>query len=211
LGGVYTPLAISEKQHYAASPCVARRLAYPPRMSAATIEEIRLAAARTVMGLGLQDGISHAEFKLRGGLPYLMEVAARGGGNRISSLIVPHVCGFDLYELWLDRLSGAAVELPPVRERAAILQFFSFAAGTVAAVHGLEQVEREGLACQLELPLAVGDEIEAPDNDRTRVGFFIVLGEDRDEVDAKAARIEQLVQVEYAEPRPAARLAEVCA
>ncbi len=197
LAGRYYPLAISEKEHYPHSPCVARKLAYPPRFTAEALSAIRLNAAWVVEGLGLVEGISHAEYRLRDGVPYLMEVAARGGGNRIASLIVPHVSGVDCYELLVRRLTGEALAMPARSHRAAILQFFTFRPGTVRQIHGLEQVRRQRLAEQIVLQFQPGDRLDYPTDDRRRVGFFITLGETRDEVEAQAARIESLVRVEY--------------
>ena len=39
--------------------------------------------------MGLPFGITHAEYKYYNGEFYLIEIAARGGGTRISSDIVP--------------------------------------------------------------------------------------------------------------------------
>ena len=44
---------------------------------------------------------------------------------------------------------------------------------------------------------APGATIHEPTDDRSRLGYFIALGETRDEVDAKATRIKELVRVEY--------------
>jgi carbamoyl-phosphate synthase large subunit len=191
-------LAVSEKAHYAFNPCVARRLAYPPRFEPAELECVRAVAARVVETLGLRDGISHAEYRVRDGVPHLVEVAARGGGNRIASLIAPHVSGVDLYELLVARLLGRPVAMPPVARRAAVLEFFDFEPGAVRAIHGLEEVRRAGLAADVAVDVAAGGTIEKPTDDRTRVGYFITLGETRDDVDAKGARVKELVRVEYA-------------
>jgi hypothetical protein len=126
-----------------------------------------------------------------------MEVAARGGGHGIASRIVPHVSGLDTYGLLVRRLlTGAA---PPVRSawRAATLEFFNFDPGRVLSVEGLEQVRSERLTAALDVPLRPGDEIRPAGDDRSRPGYFVVLGNTRDDVDAKAARVRDLVRVVY--------------
>jgi biotin carboxylase len=197
LGGKFQVLAVSEKEHYGFNPCVARRLSYPPRYGDARMARIIETATTVVEGLGLVDGISHAEYRLLGDVPHLVEVAARGGGNRIASRIVPHVSGVDMYELLIRRLSGSAPILPAVLHRAASLDFLEFAPGTVKAIHGLEQVKAEGLAWELALSFGPGSVIGRPSDDRNRLGYAIVLGEDRDDVDARCARIKALLSVEY--------------
>jgi len=197
LDGRCTLLAVSEKEHYPFNDCVARRLAYPPRFAPEVMATIDVTARRVVETLGLVDGISHAEYRLRDGVPYLVEVAARGGGSRIASTIVNHVSGVDVYDLLLRQLLHGAAVMPPRRHRAAVLEFLDFAPGKVAAVHGLEAVQEQGLVHEINLAFAPGDTIRNPEDDKTRLGYFIALGEDRDEVDRKSAAVTKLVRVEY--------------
>jgi hypothetical protein len=49
-----------------------------------------------------------------------------------------------------------------------------------------------------KLDVAPGSVIQEPTDDRSRLGYFIALGETRDDVDAKATQVKELVQVEYA-------------
>jgi biotin carboxylase len=198
LNGRFHVLAVSEKEHYSFNACVARRLSYPPRYSEGRMRNIVETATRVVESLGFQDGISHAEYRLERDVPYLIEVAARGGGNRIASCIVPHVSGVDMYENLIRRLRGEHVAMPVLQHRAAVLEFLDFEPGHVAAIRGLDEARREGLAVEIQLAFQAGDTISQPSDDRRRLGYAIVLGETRDEVDARCARINQLIQVEYA-------------
>jgi len=198
LKGRFQVLAVSEKEHYSFNACVARRLSYPPRYTETRMSNIVKTATTVVESLGLEDGISHAEYRLQDDVPHLIEVAARGGGNRIASCIVPHVSGVDMYQLLIRRLSGEETTMPSRKHRSAALEFLDFAPGTVKAVHGLDEARAEGLAREIQLAFTPGDTILQPSDDRRRLGYAIVLGENRDEVDARCARIRELVRVEYA-------------
>jgi carbamoyl-phosphate synthase large subunit len=197
LEGKFHLLAISEKEHYPFNACVARRLSYPPRMSDEILTRARLTAEKAVTTLGLQDGLSHGEYRVRNGVPYLIEVAARGGGNRIASVIAPHVSGVDVYALLIRRLLGETVAMPEHQHRAAVLFFFDFASGRVKTIRGQDQVREEKLAHELVLQIKPGDEIRSAADDRTRPGYALVLGNTRDEVDARVKRIQTLVQIDY--------------
>jgi biotin carboxylase len=197
IDGTCTILAMSEKAHYAHRPCVARLLAYPPRLPEETLRRLEQTAKRIVEHLGLQNGLSHAEYRVRGGKPYLVEVAARGGGNGIASVIVPHISGIDTYALIIRRLLGERVVLPAVSMRAAILEFFDFAPGTVAGIEGKQTCIEQRLAQVLDLSYQPGDVIHAATDDRNRPGFFITLGDTRDQVDSNAAAIKSLIKVRY--------------
>jgi biotin carboxylase len=190
-------LAVSEKEHYPFHPCVARRLAYPPRFDGEIVERIKKTAEHVVNTLGLEDGINHAEYRVRGGVPHLVEVAARGGGSRIASVIIGHVSGVDVYTMLIRRLLGQEVEMPPRESRAANLEFLHFSSGKVKAIRGVEEVRASGLVSHIELDFGIGDTIKAPTDDRTRQGYFISLGETRAEIDEKAALVKERVRVEY--------------
>ena len=198
LDGRCTVLAVSEKAHYADNDCVARRLAYPPRFDDELMARIRATAQTVVQLLGLENGISHGEYRIRGGVPYLVEVAARGGGTRIASTIVPHVSGVNVYELLLRKLLGESVTLPPLRHRAALLEFLDFAPGMVRRIRGLEEARRLPAVHEVELTFGEGDVIRRPQDDKTRLGYFIVLADHRDEVDRVGEKIKSTVRVDYA-------------
>ncbi len=196
--GRCTVLAVSEKVHYPFNDCLARRLSYPPRLDPDVLAGLHDVAATVVESVGLRDGLSHAEYRLVDGTPYLIEVAARGGGSGIASRIVPHVSGIDVYALLLRRLSGETVTMSGSAGRAAILEFFDFRTGRVAAIEGVEQARKEKLADELDLSFQVGDTILQPADDRSRPGYALLLGDTRDEVDARRRRLEELISIRYA-------------
>ncbi len=196
LGGRYRTLAISEKEHYAFDRCVARRLAYPPRFPETLLERIRVVAEQVVTCLGLQDGLTHAEYRIRNGVPFLVEVAARGGGNRIASKIVPHVSGVDTYALLLDSLLGRTTDFPTLTSFAACLEFLDFPPGRVRRIDGVDQILSSGLADELKLSFKVSEIICQPTDDRNRLGYMIILGTDRDDVDRRCAQVREGIQVE---------------
>jgi biotin carboxylase len=191
-------LAISEKEHYPHNECVASRLAYPPRFSELAIANIKRIASQVVEILGLVNGISHAEYRMRRDIPFLVEVGARGGGNRIASMIVPHVSGIDIYEMLIRSLLGEDnLEIPESRWWSAILEFFEFEPGKIKAIRGLDEVHKENLVEDISFNFRIGDTLKSATDDRHRPGYFIVLGKDRDETDFRSKRIKELIRLEY--------------
>jgi carbamoyl-phosphate synthase large subunit len=197
LKGRSCALAVSEKEHYAFNPCVARRLAYPPRLDEELIGRIKETSERVVNTLGLEYGISHGEYRLRGRVPYLVEVAARGGGSRIASVVIRHVSSINVYTMLIRSLLGESVEMPPRTWRAANLEFLHFESGKVKTIRGVEEVCEAGLVSNIDLDFRIGDMLQPPTDDRTRHGYFISLGETRAEIDEKAARVKETVSIEY--------------
>ena len=197
LDGRCTVLAVSEKSHYSHNDCVARRLAYPPRFDEALMARIHETAARAVEWLGLENGMSHGEYRLRDGIPHLVEVAARGGGTRIASIIVPHVSGIDMYEVLIRKLLGDDVSMRQPLRRAALLEFLDFGPGKVARIAGLDAVRSDSVVHEIELAFREGDTIRRPQDDKTRLGYFILLANTRDEIDRKSDEIKSAVRVVY--------------
>jgi len=72
-----------------------------------------------------------------------------------------------------------------------------FSAGKVKAIHGVDEVQRQNLANNLAFHFQAGDMLEDAADDRDRPGYFIVLGENREETDQRANRIKELVRIEY--------------
>ena len=89
---------------------------------------------------------------------------------------------------------GNSVELPRILQRAATLEWFDFSPGKVFQIHGVDQVVAQGLVHYIELNFQPGDRIQQPSDGRARLGYFISHDETRDEVDAKAARVKELVR-----------------
>lgn len=123
--GALTPLAIAAKTHYPGNPCLDERCDFLPSQYSAVEEPLRRAMDRIVSALGIGTGIVHAELIVNAGRTTLVEIALRGGGAGISSVIVPFLTGFDPAEALLRHL----LDLPPLPEprdfrlRASILRF----------------------------------------------------------------------------------------
>lgn len=59
-----------------------------------------------ISGTGIKYAITHSEYKFEDGDYYLIEMAARGGGSRIASDIVPFMSGVDNYQLLINAALG---------------------------------------------------------------------------------------------------------
>ncbi|HVO33755.1 MAG TPA: ATP-grasp domain-containing protein, partial [Elusimicrobiota bacterium] len=116
-GGRVEVLGISDKKHFAAHPQIASQLVYPADFPLAVMAEIEDANRRTVECLGLAHGVTHAEYIVNERGVFLVEIAARGGGNRIHSHIAPYLSGIDVPRLMIEWTLGESVELPSISRR----------------------------------------------------------------------------------------------
>jgi biotin carboxylase len=168
-------------------------------MSDAVLDRIRSLNVAVVRALGLKTGVTHAEYMVDGDQVRLVEVAARGGGTRIFSHIAQFVSGIDVPRLYMQFCMGEAIELPAaVAARAASLEFFDFPPGRVRAVHGREAALALPGVEEVTLDFQVGDVLKPPTDDRSRPGFMLVTGRNREEVLSISERVRRTVRVEVA-------------
>jgi carbamoyl-phosphate synthase large subunit len=204
--GQVITLGISDKQHYPHRPEVACRLTYPPAFPADTVAAVASLNERIIAVLGLRDGVTHAEYMVDGADVRLVEIAARGGGSRIHTHIAPYLGGIDVPRALLAWCVGMPRDLSRTPgERAANLEFFSFAPGRVTRIEGVDEARALPGVAEILLEFEVGSTLAPPDNDRARPGLMVVLARTRDEVLSRSAEVRRLVRVDVAEgvDRPA--------
>jgi biotin carboxylase len=199
VGGRYYTLAISDKAHYAHRPEVARRLTYPAGFAPHVLKRLADLNEAVVHTLGLTNGVTHAEYMVNGDDVRLVEIAARGGGSRVYSHIVPHVSDIDVLDAYLRFVMGEKLPQPQApRRRAANLEFLDLPSGRVRAIHGLEETRRLPGIAEVLLEFGVGDTLRPPGDDRARPGFLLVFGDTRAEVLERTERALLTLRTEVA-------------
>lgn len=179
--GALTPLAIAAKTHYSGNPCLDERCDFLPSQFAPVEGPLLKAMDRIVSALGIGTGIVHAELIVDAGRATLVEIALRGGGAGISSVIVPFLTGFDPAEALLRHLLDLAPLAEPddFRSRASTLRFLP--AGPAPRQDAKRDLEVEGW-----LSLVLSDATQpsglAPRSSTDRPGSIIVGAESEDAV-----------------------------
>ena len=209
IDGVKTPhahytMAISEKKHFAHNESIANELLfshYNPRFD---YDKLRATNDAFVMKSNLQFGFTHAEYKFEDGEFYLIEIAARGGGNMISSCITQYMTGYDTYRYLVECATGNVHDedfslRPEYRERAAVLKFFETpgGGGKVREIKGLDYLESESDIKHYRLNFKIGDTIENALNDSVRIGFYIICSESMQKLCEVINNIEKNFQIIY--------------
>jgi biotin carboxylase len=200
----HVTLGISEKSHYADAPMVACRLCYTPYNSQFDYAALRKMHDRLINASGLPFGLTHAEYKCWNGEFYLIETAARGGGSRIASIIVPWISGIDYHELLLDEVLIGQAPIPSsagLAQRCALLEFFTFPPGRVRAICGLKQARQLPGVFAIILPIGVGDVLQPVTDDTKRPGMFILLTENAVDLQALRERVLAIIRLDV-DPAP---------
>ncbi|OQB25784.1 MAG: argininosuccinate lyase [Firmicutes bacterium ADurb.Bin182] len=205
--GIKTPfghftLAISEKKHYKHNDNIANELLFTHENDNFDYGRIRELIDTYVDNSPLKFGLTHTEYKYENGEFYMMETAARGGGNLISSHIVPFMSGVDNYEYLVNCFLGNGLDVKRdfsvadrFKKRAAVLKFFTTPGngGVVKAVHGIDYINSLPEIVSWKLNFEVGSSIEPPKNDGARIGYYIACCESIDELHEIMANVEKQV------------------
>lgn len=189
IDGVKTPsahytMAISEKKHFAHNDNIANELLFSHNNPNYDYAKLKAANDAFVMKSNLHFGFTHAEYKCENGEFYLIEIAARGGGNMISSCITQYLTGYDTYRYLVECATGNIQDedfsiKPKYIDRVAVLKFFDTpgGGGKVTSVLGLDYLESEPDIKSYKLNFKIGDTITNALNDSVRIGFYIACSE----------------------------------
>ncbi len=183
--GLMTPdghkcLAISEKKHYAYNENVACELLFENHSERFDYALLRQTNDNLVNLSGMTFGLTHAEYKFSGGIFYLIEIQARGGGNFIATDIVPFISGIDSYKEQIKWAVGdwtnVRYDYGDISKACAVLHFFDVPGkgGTVVSIDGTDYFASLGEKMMYELEFKVGDKIEQTKDDSTRIGWYIL-------------------------------------
>ena len=209
IDGVKTPhahytMAISEKKHFAHNESIANELLFSHYNPNFDYDKLRANNDAFVMKSNLQFGFTHAEYKYEDGEFYLIEIAARGGGNMISSCITQYMTGYDTYRYLVECATGNVHDedfslRPEYKERAAVLKFFETpgGGGKVREIKGLDYLESEPDIKHYRLNFKIGDTIENALNDSVRIGFYIVCSESMQKLREVIANVENKFNIWY--------------
>lgn len=192
-------LTLTKKYHYNTNPCLDERNTFLGDIDPLLEKKIFDVNTKIIKALGLPFGNTHAEYKIENGNVYLIEIAARGAGGHISSSIIPFLTGFNPLEALLKTLTNEPFEIKieDYKRKYAVLKFFNFQPGKVKKIHIDKSLMNNVLVFNLNLK--EGDTINPVRDSRDRPGYFIVCGDNRDNVLKKEKMVESFVQIEYLE------------
>lgn len=184
IGGEPHILTITDK--YITPPPYFVELAHcePSRLDAGTQEQIRKVAAQAVRAIGIENAPAHVEIKVTEEGPKIVELAARLGGDFITSRLVPLSTGIDMVGASVLLATGETPNLTPKWNRGAAIHFISVNNGTGDG--------REGVISRITVPDALygqagveeislykkpGDCVQGTHSSNDRLGHVITTGE----------------------------------
>jgi len=202
--GGHVCLAISEKDQFEYNRNLDSYLYFSYSNPKYDYDRLRKINNQFVDMSGLPFGFTHAEYRYENGEFYLLEIGARGGGNLISSHIVPAMTGIDNYGLLIDMFVGKEVSEKIEQEhlqtdKVAVLKFFDTTenGGIVREVKGLDFLDSKPEVLYWQLNFKVGDKIQRPTDGGNRIGFYVACTENREAMEHLQHEIDARFVIEY--------------
>lgn len=146
--------------------------------------------------LGLDMTPIHAELMVTPMGPKMVELAARGPGFKVFSMMIPWSGGVDVVRESIRIALGETPDLGMSAYRGAVLVFPQAMPGKVDSVKGVELARDVPLISDLEVYVKPGDTINPLRSGADRIGHIIALSEERASAVEAVRRAESLLQVD---------------
>lgn len=176
--GRLVPLAVFDKPDTPPGPTFEETLfVTPSNLPPVTVEAVHAEVAAACAAVGLTHGPIHAELRVRDGVPWVLEVAARtigglcaralrfGAGISLEEVVVRHAAGLPLDDLRREAGASGVLMLPTPRS------------GTVRAVRGIEAARRLPGVVDARITVEMGAQVEPTPEGNRYLGFVFARGE----------------------------------
>lgn len=176
----------------------------PARLSGETMQRMLEETAAGTLALGITNGVSHAELRVRDGVPYLIEIGARIGGTGLGQFFTQITSGVPFVKLAIDNLLGGAdvsglpfAPTPHGAGAAYIVQVGQ--GGTLVEIEGLDFARAHPEVVHVAQFLAPGTYVPAVPKFAFYPGFIVSRHGSVEEAYAFHDLLDQNVRVRYAE------------
>lgn len=171
--------------------------AEPSRHPEELQEQIRKITRKAVAAIRLQNGPSHTEIKLTKDGPKIVELAARLGGDFITSRLVPLSTGVDMVGSSVVLATGGTADLEKKWDKGAAIRFIPGESGTITdIIVPQEAYDLPGVE-EIVLYKKAGDVVDGTKSSNDRLGHIIATGKDADEAFAYATDVLEQISVIY--------------
>lgn len=169
----------------------------PSRHPKEVQDRIKEVTLQAVKAIGLVNGPSHTELKLTAQGPKIVELAARLGGDFITSKLVPLSTGVDMVGNSVLLATGQPVNLEKTMERGAAIAFIQSRQGTLKELSVDEAViARPGIE-EIVLYKKAGDTVCDTTSSNHRLGHVIATGADASEAMLRASDAIKEIIIRY--------------
>ncbi|MHB8262908.1 MAG: ATP-grasp domain-containing protein [Acidimicrobiales bacterium] len=165
---------------------------------------------RALAALGLKEGPVHAELRIDGGKPYIIEIAARTiggrcsnmlrfeGGKSLEELVIAYAIGSHSPGWWL---SGRSNKLRVVPGFSGVWMLSAPAIGTLLGIQGLDEAARIDSVTSIDITAHPGASVAPPPDGAKYIGFVFAQNHSRERVETDLATAANTIRV-IIDPKP---------
>lgn len=169
----------------------------PSRLDGEVQEQIRAVTLQAVKAIGLVNGPSHTEIKVTPQGPKIVELAARLGGDFITSRLVPLSTGVDMVGASVELATGGKPQLEPEWSRGAAIHFIQGAEGRIKKIEAEDALYHMDGVEEVVFYRQAGDEAHTTKSSNDRLGHIITVGEDAWMAMETGKKALAMIHVEY--------------
>lgn len=197
VNGETTVITITDKMTTSPPYFVELGHAEPSRHPEVLQEQIKEITKQAVAAIRLQNGPSHTEIKLTKDGPKIVELAARLGGDFITSRLVPLSTGVDMVGNSVILATGGKVELGKKWDKGSAIRFIPGENGTITNIMIPQELyELPGIE-EIVLYKKAGDVVDGTKSSNDRLGYIIATGKDAADAFDRATEVLNKIKVEY--------------
>lgn len=171
--------------------------AEPSRHPVELQEKIKEITKQAVAAIRLQNGPSHTEVKLTKDGPKIVELAARLGGDFITSKLVPLSTGVDMVGNSVVLATGGTVDLTKKWDKGVAIRFIPGETGTITSIDISEDVYQQPGIEEIVLYKKAGDGVNGTRSSNDRLGHVITIGDNAEEAIKRAEAAIEKISIIY--------------
>ena len=169
--------------------------AEPSRHPLELQEKIKEVTKQAVAAIRLQNGPSHTEVKLTKDGPKIVELAARLGGDFITSKLVPLSTGVDMVGNSVILATGGEVDLAKKWDKGAAICFIPGDWGIIEEINIPDDIYERPEIEEIVLYKKLGDKVEGTKSSNDRLGHVIATGKDAEEAFERAEEVLNKIRI----------------
>lgn len=169
----------------------------PSSVTPAQRRQVEDLVVRASLALGVTDGVTKGDVVWTPDGPKMIEMAARLSGGDFCESLVPLGTGINYVETAIRIAIGEKPDLSklvPTRNRCVANRYFFADPGRLVRIEGLDAIRGEPWLIKLVVRYGAGDVIPPTTSHAERAGVFVVVGDDRAEVQARIDGVYQSVR-----------------
>ena len=178
----------------------------PSRLTKDQQRDIREVAVAAIKALNIKNGPNHTEIKVTPDGARLVEIAARLGGDFITSKLVPLSTGVDMTACDIACSLGEKADCARTKDMGSAIRFIYYDGSAdktegqehiIRAIEGVDEALKMQGVTEVDIYKKPGDKAVRITNSGERIGHVIAAGKDADEAEKNAMDALSKIKISY--------------